>query len=543
MPELSAMALFFLFFFGTFVSEDAACLAAGAASASGSIGFAAALTACFLGIFAGDVLLYAVGRVLGDKIFENRLVRRFVSDEAKIKASVWLNKNGAAAVFLSRFVTGLRLPTYLAAGALRTDFKKFSFYFLLASAIWTPILVGTAMFSQLTFFRQHAIVGLIVMALFIRQAIKYSSRKNRRLLVGRIKRVVNWDFWPIQVFYAPVVLYVFCLAIKHRSLTVFTAVNPAMPAGGFRGESKNDIYEFLKTSDTAKPFMLRHTLLRLAEPVAKRMLKARRLIADHGLNLPVALKPDAGERGKDVRFVSSLTELDSEIAAAKANLILQERISGEEVSVFYYRYPNDVHGHIFSITEKRFPTLAGDGRSTLEELILNDRRAVCLAEKYFEQNREQLDQIPAMGEEVCLIDVGTHSRGAIFLDGDWLKTESLESKIDEICRGLDGFYFGRFDIRAPILADIQRGENFKIIELNGVTSESTNIYDPRYSLSDAYRILFRQWSIAFEIGTENIKLGARKTSIWDLAKLTFGIDLPKDRTNLRASLQRTDQCA
>ena len=117
-PELSAAVLFFLFFFGTFVSEDAACLAAGAAAANGSIGFAAALTACFLGIFAGDLLLYAAGRAFGDKIFENRIVRRFVSDQTKTKASIWLDKNGASAVFLSRFVTGLRLPTYLAAGAL-----------------------------------------------------------------------------------------------------------------------------------------------------------------------------------------------------------------------------------------------------------------------------------------------------------------------------------------------------------------------------------------------------------------------------------------
>ncbi len=542
-PELSAAALFFLFFFGTFVSEDAACLAAGATAANGSIGFASALTACFLGIFAGDLLLYAAGRVFGDRIFENRLVQRFVSDETKTKASVWLDKNGATAVFLSRFVTGLRLPTYLAAGALQTDLRKFVLYFLLASAIWTPILVGAATFTQLGIFRQHAIAGLIIIALVIRLALKYSSRKNRRLLVGRIKRIVNWEFWPIQLFYAPVVLYVIGLAFNHRSLTAFTAVNPVMPAGGFKGESKNDIYELLKKSDVAQPFMLRHKLFSLTEPVAEKVLQAQRLIDEHHLNFPLVLKPDAGERGKDVRFVGSFNELESEIAVAKTDLILQESVSGEEISIFYYRYPGDVNGQIFSITEKDFPSVVGDGRSTLEELILNDQRAVCVAEKYFEQNRERLDKIPAAGEDVQLIGIGTHSLGAIFLDGDWLKTGALESKINDICRGSDGFYFGRFDIRAPTFADIQRGENFKIIELNGVTSESTNIYDPRYSLFDAYRILFRQWRIAFEIGAENIKLGASRTSILDLAKLTFGLDIAMKRPISIANLKQTDQCA
>ncbi len=70
--------------------------------------------------------------------------------------------------------------------------------------------------------------------------------------------------------------------------------------------------------------------------------------------------------------------------------------------------------------------------------------------------------------------------------------------------------------------DLRRGENFRIIELNGVTSESTNIYDPRYSLADVYRILFRQWRLAFEIGRENIRLGATPTSIFDLIRLAFG---------------------
>lgn len=533
-PHLPAAALFFLFFFGTFVSEDAACLAAGAAVANGQIGFVFALTACFLGIFVGDLLLYAAGRAIGERIFDNRLVRRFVSRETKQKASRWLEKNGATAVFLSRFVTGLRLPTYLAAGALRTDFRKFAACFLLASAIWTPILVGAAAFSQAAFVRQNAIFGLIAAFVLIRLVLKYSSWKDRRLFVGRLKRIANWEFWPIQIFYAPVVLYVLWLAIKHRSLTVFTAVNPAIPASGFKGESKNDIYNGLK-SGAADPFLLTHKLICCDDPINKRLLSAWHFIDDRALIFPLVVKPDAGERGKDVRIVHSFDELETAIVTTDTDLILQKHAAGVEVSVFYYRRPTESRGHIFSITEKRFPALAGDGRSTIEELILNDPRAVCLAEKYLEQNRERLDLIPALGESVRLIDIGTHSRGAIFLDGGWLKTDMLESKIDEICRGFDGFYFGRFDIRVPSFTDLKRGENFKIIELNGVTSESTNIYDPRYSIADAYRILLHQWRIAFEIGAENIKLGARPTGVLDLLRMALGIRMTDKTKALRCN--------
>ncbi len=522
LPEWSAAALFFVFFFGTFVSEDGACILAGTAVASGRASFALAASACFLGIFTGDVLLYGIGRLLGPRALENRIVRRFVSESAASRASSWLGNNAAAAVLMSRFIPGLRLPTYLAAGALKTDFTKFAAWFLIASFIWTPILVGSTAFSQRFLFPENAILGFVVIALVLRFTLKFSSWRNRRLFVGRLKRVWQWEFWPIQVFYAPVVLYVLFLGLRHRGMTVFTAVNPALPAGGFKGESKDEIYCGLRNEDGISPFLLSHVLLEFDRPIDERIKESARFIEEFGLNFPLVLKPDAGERGKDVAIVHSMGELEEGISNSKTDLIVQEFAAGDEISVFYYRYPNEDHGQIYSITEKRFPQLIGDGRSTIEELILNDPRAVCLAEKYFEQNRQRIADVPASGDRITIVDIGTHSRGAIFLDGGWLKTNALAQKIDEICRKFDGFYFGRFDIRTPSLDDLKRGDNFKIIELNGVTSESTNIYDPQYSLLGAYRILFRQWRIAFEIGAANRDRGTAPTPILELARMVVG---------------------
>jgi len=48
--------------------------------------------------------------------------------------------------------------------------------------------------------------------------------------------------------------------------------------------------------------------------------------------------------------------------------------------------------------------------------------------------------------------------------------------------------------------------------LNGATAESTEIYDPDSRLVDAYRQLFRQWSLVFEIGAANRAGGAPVTS-------------------------------
>ena len=518
---LSAVAVFFLFFFATFVSEDVACVTAGVLAGQGRISFAVGLTACFAGIFVGDILLYWTGRLFGNRVLGSKLFRRFVSDASVSKASNWLERRGPAAIFLSRFVSGMRLPTYLAAGGLRTHFGWFTLYFLIASAIWTPVIFASAAYASETFFSGGLVIGIIATVVVLKLALHFSAWKNRRLFIGRLKRLVNWEFWPLSVFYFPVGLYIALLALKHRSLTVFTSANPAIQAGGFIGESKHEIYEGLRRSAAASPFLLRHTMLSVDEKEGISQQKAAQFIAENDLQFPIILKPNSGERGKGVRIIRSLPELAERISALDADSILQEFAYGVEASFFYFRYPNAPNGAIFSATEKRFPKVAGDGMSDLETLMLRDPRAVCLAQKYLEQNIERLEYVPAEGEEVQIVDIGTHSRGAIFVDGGWLKTAKLEQTIDGICLGFSGFYFGRFDIRAKSFDDLMNGEDFKIVELNGVTSESTNIYDKRFSLWDAYRILFRQWAIAFEIGSENRRLGIKPAGFFDLAKLVL----------------------
>lgn len=84
----------------------------------------------------------------------------------------------------------------------------------------------------------------------------------------------------------------------------------------------------------------------------------------------------------------------------------------------------------------------------------------------------------------------------MFLNGGAIETPELLRSIDTISATYDGFYFGRYDIRTPSVDEFQAGRNFKIVELNGVTSEVTHIYQPGSSLRNAYRDLRRQWRIA-----------------------------------------------
>jgi hypothetical protein len=214
--------------------------------------------------------------------------------------------------------------------------------------------------------------------------------------------------------------------------------------------------------------------------------------------------------------IRSEEELREYLTCKTYNTIIQEYAPGREYGVFYYRYPHEQTGHIFSITEKKLPVLAGDGRQTLEHLILSDYRAVCMADFYGQKNLERLQTVPATGESVQLVELGTHCRGAIFLDGSSAITPALTEAIDRISKTLDGFYFGRYDIRTPSVDDLMAGRNLRIVELNGVSSEATHIYDPKLSLFAAYRVLFTQWRIAFEIGSENRTRGFKSVTLREL---------------------------
>ena len=105
------------------------------------------------------------------------------------------------------------------------------------------------------------------------------------------------------------------------------------------------------------------------------------------------------------------------------------------------------------------------------------------------------------------------------MDGAWVRTPALEAAIDQLSQGYRGFWFGRYDIRTTDVAALQAGTGFLVVELNGATAEATSIYDPANTLGSAYRTLFEQWRLCFEIGAANVARGAVPTPLPELWRL------------------------
>jgi hypothetical protein len=161
---------------------------------------------------------------------------------------------------------------------------------------------------------------------------------------------------------------------------------------------------------------------------------------------------------------------------------------------------------VVSIVGKEMLHVIGDGKKTLAELIEENDRAklqwLILKEVY----AHQLNTILAEEQRMELVSIGNHCLGTKFLNFNHLISPALSASFDAISREIDGFYFGRFDLRVASLEALEKG-NVKIVELNGCGAEPAHIYDPAFSFIEAVKVLFEHWNTIYRISLENYKRG------------------------------------
>ncbi|MEM7625184.1 MAG: alpha/beta fold hydrolase [Planctomycetota bacterium] len=489
----------------SYLLEDPTTITVGLLVRAGQLDPFLAVFAIFTGIFTGDLALYLIGRVFGRRALVWGPVSKRLPVHHVEALGQWFDTKGWSAVLASRFIPGTRLPLYVAAGALGKKPGRFALWTCLAVMIWAPVMLvlvvvlGEAAASPFRMLFGDSwlalIAAIIALLMVVRVLMHLPTKRGRQKLWVKVSRVWRWEFWPMWIFYVPLVPWLLWLSARHRSLTVWTLANPALPDGGVVGESKAQIMDALSSpSDT---HILSAELVEDADA-------ARRVVAERGWTWPLILKPDAAQRGAGVRRIEREGGVDEYFADSPGAAVLQEYHAGPfEAGVFYLRTPGEPHGRIFSITDKHFPELLGDGRHTFEELVWAHPRLRMQAAVFLRRFEGEAARVPAKGEKIRLAEAGNHCQGTEFRDGAHLITPGLEAAVDSVIQRVGDFYFGRLDVRYADAEAFKRGEDFAVIELNGVTSESTNLYDPSWSLIRAYRTLFAQWAHCFAIGDAN----------------------------------------
>lgn len=500
---------------GSFILEDVALASSLALVAQGKLTLAQAFLACFLGIGIGDLGVYILGRLSHSFTVLSRFkglsfLHAYLSDEKRRSSLTYW-------IVFSRAIPGTRTPTYFLAGYSGYSFLRFFGLTIFSVATWVSIAYagGIPLMMNLSENWFLAVILFFIFLFTVRRLIPILSDKwTRKAFLQSWRKWLSFEFWPPWLFYIPVVAYYALLSLKYMSIKLPLYCNPRIRHGGLIGESKWNLYKYIPEG----PYRLATFLIPFSE---NNIHEIENLLHTQKISYPFILKPDVGQRGYGVRVIHSAEEFKDYMSTAHFDVLVQEFCDWRhEAGIYYYRFINEKRGHLFSITDKFFPYVTGDGKTQLGDLILKDKRARIIANTYFERFQGRLDSVPQLNEKIYISTCGNHCQGAIFLNGEKLKSEALLNTIESIVNNYPDFHVGRFDVRYLSPEQLKNGLDFKIVELNGAGSEATHIWDPKTTLAEAYATLFEQWRIILKNGSLAKKHGLVKTpgSVYEFFK-------------------------
>lgn len=306
----------------------------------------------------------------------------------------------------------------------------------------------------------------------------------------------RWEFWPWWLFNIPVAMIIAFYVVRARSIFFFAKVNPAIPFGGFLGESKWDILQRLPA--WSRPTSVFFPSRKKPDPHDLNVILSKK-----GIDFPVVIKPDIGERGFLVAVCAEMDDLIRHITRYNdADFIIQPFIDyPDEYSVMYHRRPDQKKGTITSLCRKGFLQVTGDGKRTILALMAQNIRFAQQRDRLMAEHPEWSHTIPPRGETILLEPIGNHCRGTVFFNANHLISPSLTATFDRISLETTGLYYGRFDLKCRNIESLAQGENFAILEYNGVTAEPAHIYHPGFSLWKAWRDIARHWAIIYRLST------------------------------------------
>lgn len=314
-------------------------------------------------------------------------------------------------------------------------------------------------------------------------------------------KLFNWEYWPIWAVYFPIFFYYFFLSVKARSFFFLTAANPAIENGGFGGDSKSILLDQLDEELTPQSIQIDHSTS--VDWVKKKL-------SEKGLNYPLIIKPERGQRGWFVQKLRSHDELEAHLSKHNINFIIQEYIDHpEEYAVLYYKYPDQEFGNINSVCKKEFLSVTGDGKSSLKELILAKPRAKLQYKALNLKYGFEMKDVIAKDEKITINTIGNHCKGTAFLNYNHLINKQMIKTFGKITTSFEGVSFCRYDLKCSSENDLYTGKNMKIVEINGVGAEPAHIYDPDYKLMQAWKDLIAHWKIIYQISLQNKALGFR----------------------------------
>lgn len=324
---------------------------------------------------------------------------------------------------------------------------------------------------------------------------------------------MHWEAWPFSLIYAPLAPIWFWYMIKSRAVWFFTPSNPKITFGGLEGEPKKEMYELLPAGSFPATFYVLpgadfHFLLEQ--------------IQIKGMRYPLIVKPEVGWQGMLLRKIDDEQQLKSYHDQMTYEYIVQQMVEYPmEVSVFYVRHPLEQKGTVTGFLQKVPLHVIGNGNDTLCQLIQQHPKAAKRQLELEAKHQDSWRKVIPEGEKYQLSYAANHNRGAHFFDLKEHIDDQLISVFDQISKGIDDFFYGRYDIMCLNVEDLKMGRHFSILEYNGCGAEPNHFYDTGYTLVGAYKEILKHWKALYEISAHNSRQGIRPWPFLKGAKFLY----------------------
>ncbi len=332
-----------------------------------------------------------------------------------------------------------------------------------------------------------------------------------------------FEFWPDWI--ALVIYHLFlgfwCL-IRRIWIKTLLKPNYQIPYGGMHFASKFKIQESIGKEIFPDTFLIDAEL-----HDSEKIKILKKALQDFGS--PVILKPDKGMVGFAIIKIQTTDDIPKALKLLNYDYLAQKFLPGNiEHGVFWERHKGK--GIISGINQKHFPTVSGDGISTVIELARKHPRYTSEWESFLPELKNKNEVLaPQKSQEIS--SLGSHTMGCVFTDETHIKTQALEDKLTKLLCRAPGYNFGRLDIKSESVEQFLRGE-LGVIEANGVESRPTHMYDPKYGFWKAMKI---QWDYALRwstIAQEHRKQKMDNPSLLQIIKMNNKVfyDMKKHQT-------------
>ena len=179
----------FLTGIGLPIPEDIILLAAGYVTAHGYAHLKIMIPLSMISILSSDTVMYLIGRHFGERVFKWKPVSYVFSLKRLEKIHKFYCHYGKSAIFLARFIPGLRAWVYIFAGSAKMKLGTFVLMDFLAAAISVPVFIWLGFhfkdeIEQIASFMAHIkewifiFIAIIIIILIVKRWFKKTKTEE-----------------------------------------------------------------------------------------------------------------------------------------------------------------------------------------------------------------------------------------------------------------------------------------------------------------------------------------------------------------------------